>query len=154
MALYGTLKAALLFWKKLSKSLKTRGFTINPYDWCIANKDIEGSQCTIVWHIDDLKISHKSLKVVDDIISSLKKEYGKVGEVTVKRGKVHDYLRMTLDFSLKGKFIINMEAYLDKVLDDFPKEMDGMASTPAADHLFKTRENIKKLDPEKVDMFH
>jgi hypothetical protein len=154
VALYGTLKAALLFWKKLSKSLKDRGFVINPYDWCIANKDIDGNQCTIVWHVDDLKISHKSSKVVDNIISSLKKEYGKVGEMTVKRGKVHDYLGMTLDFSSKGKFIINMEAYLDEVLDDLPKEMDGMASTPAADHLFKTRDSAEKLDPEKAELFH
>ena len=30
--------------------------------------------------------------VVDDIIASLKEEYGQVGEMTVKRGKVHDYL--------------------------------------------------------------
>mmetsp|Transcript_29328 Transcript_29328/g.44391 ORF Transcript_29328/g.44391 Transcript_29328/m.44391 type:complete len:187 (+) Transcript_29328:161-721(+) len=28
-------------------------------DWCVANKDIKGSQCTIIWHVDDLKISHK-----------------------------------------------------------------------------------------------
>ena len=55
ITLYGTLKAALLFWKELSKSLKRRNFVINPYDWCIANKDIKGSQCTIVWHVDDLK---------------------------------------------------------------------------------------------------
>ena len=32
VAIYGTLKAALLFWKKLSKSLKDRGYVINPYD--------------------------------------------------------------------------------------------------------------------------
>ena len=53
-----------------------------------------------------------------------------------------------------GKFIINMEAYLDEVLDDLPKEMDGMASTPAADHLFKTRDNAKNLDSEKAYMSH
>ena len=32
VAIYGTLKAALLFWKKLSASLKMRGLEINPYD--------------------------------------------------------------------------------------------------------------------------
>ena len=40
VAIYGTLKAALLFWKKLSTSLKMRGFTINPYDWCVASNII------------------------------------------------------------------------------------------------------------------
>ena len=79
VAIYGTLKAALLFWKKLSTSLKMCGFEINPYAWCVANKDINGSQCTIVWHVDDLKISHKDSTVIDEIISSLKSEYGKVG---------------------------------------------------------------------------
>jgi hypothetical protein len=57
-ALYGTLKVALLFWKKLSAQLKEWGFEINPYDWCVANKMMNGKQCTILWHVDDLKISH------------------------------------------------------------------------------------------------
>ena len=38
--IYGTLKTALLFWKKLSNSLKQQGCVINPYDWCVANKDV------------------------------------------------------------------------------------------------------------------
>ena len=87
VALYGTLKASLLFWKKLTTSLKERGFAINPYDWCVANKMINGSQCTIVWHVDDLKLSHKSSKVLDRLIASLKDEYGKIGELTVRRGR-------------------------------------------------------------------
>ena len=37
-ALYGTLRAALLFWKKLSAKLQEWGFVINQYDWCVANK--------------------------------------------------------------------------------------------------------------------
>ncbi len=154
VALYGTLKAALLFWKKLSKSLKQRGFEVNPYDWCIANKQIEGSQCTIVWHVDDLKISHAKASVIDGIVTSLKAEYGKVGEMTVRRGKIHDYLGMKLDFSSPGSFVVDMEDYLDEVLDGAPPDMDGVASTPAADHLFKTRLNVEKLEEERADLFH
>jgi hypothetical protein len=41
-ALYGTLQAALLFWKNLSSKLKEWGFVINPYDFCVANKIIDG----------------------------------------------------------------------------------------------------------------
>ena len=54
-ALYGTMRAALLFWKLLTSKLVAMGFEINPYDWCVANKDIDGKQCTIVWHVDYLK---------------------------------------------------------------------------------------------------
>ena len=57
-ALYGTVDASLLFWLKLSGSLKEMGFAMNPYDWCCMNKMIDGKQCTILWHVDDIKISH------------------------------------------------------------------------------------------------
>jgi hypothetical protein len=67
-ALYGTLKAALLFWKRLTSQLHTWGFETNPYDPCVANKIIDGTQCTIVWHVDDLKISHSKASVVTDMI--------------------------------------------------------------------------------------
>jgi hypothetical protein len=33
-----------------------------------ANKMIDGKQCTIVWHVDDLKISHVKEKVKTIII--------------------------------------------------------------------------------------
>ena len=121
VALYETLKSAILFWKKLSKSLKEMGFTINPYDWCIAKNIINGSQCTIVWHVDDLKLSHKYPEVIEKIIASLDKEYGKIGKMTVRRGKIHEYLGMTLDFSRPGKFIMYMEHYIDEVMKDLPK---------------------------------
>ena len=47
-SLYGTIQAALLFWKNLTKTLKSWGFMINPYDWCVANKTVKGKQLTIV----------------------------------------------------------------------------------------------------------
>ena len=70
-ALYGTLQAALLFWKNLTTTLIEWGFTINPYDWCVANKTVNGKQQTIVWHVDDLKISHVHADVNTKLISRL-----------------------------------------------------------------------------------
>jgi hypothetical protein len=37
-ALYGTLRAALLFWKKFTEVLKGWGFEIRPYDWYVTKK--------------------------------------------------------------------------------------------------------------------
>lgn len=37
-ALYGTLRAALLFWRRLSSQLTKWGFKANPYDSCVAKK--------------------------------------------------------------------------------------------------------------------
>ena len=40
------------------------GLKINPYDPCVANKDINGNHLTIVWHAYDLKVSHKDENIV------------------------------------------------------------------------------------------
>ena len=120
----------------------------------MANKDINGLQCTIVWHVDDLKISHQDTTVVNEVIASLRAEHGKIGKMTVRRGKKHDYLGMTLDFSNEGKFIVDMEEYLDEILSELPEDMNGVATTPAVDHLFKTRNSAPKLNKERAELFH
>ena len=58
-ALYGTLCTARLLWEKLSRKLKEWGFSMNPYDLCMANKMVNGKQLTVAWHVDDLKASHR-----------------------------------------------------------------------------------------------
>jgi hypothetical protein len=50
-ALYGMMKSALLFYKKLVGELQDVGFEINPYDPCIVNKMVNGSQMTTRWHV-------------------------------------------------------------------------------------------------------
>merc|ERR1712232_698096 len=58
-ALYGCLKSSRLFWQKLTNDLKQMDFEVNPYDTRMANKIIDGSQMTIIWYVDDLKILDK-----------------------------------------------------------------------------------------------
>ncbi len=74
-AVYGTMVAALLYYKKFVKSLTKQGFKLNPYDGCVANKIVKGKQITICFHVDDCKISHESTKVVDATIKWLRAEY-------------------------------------------------------------------------------
>jgi hypothetical protein len=57
-ALYGTMVALLLYYKKFVKSLKSKGFKLNPYDPCVVNKQVKGEQLTVCFHFDDCKISH------------------------------------------------------------------------------------------------
>ena len=59
-ALYGMLRAALLFYKRLRSDLENMVFDINPYNPCVANKMVSGHQMTICWHVDDLKVYHKN----------------------------------------------------------------------------------------------
>jgi len=74
-AIYGTMVAGLLYYRKFTSSLKERGFEMNPYDPCVWNKTIRGKQLTICFHVDDCKISHVNVRVVDYTIDWLRKEY-------------------------------------------------------------------------------
>jgi hypothetical protein len=142
-ALYGTLQAGLLFWKDMTKSLKEWGFKINPYDWCVGNKMIDGEQCTVIWHVDNIRISHEDPKVVTAILALLEERYGRKAPLTITCGKEHDYLGMTLDYSKPGKVEILMNDYIK-----------GIAGTPLANHLFQVKDNAERLDKETVQLFH
>lgn len=153
-ALYGTLRAARLFWEKLSSKLKEWGFITNPYDSCVVNKMINGKQCTIGWHVDDLKISHVDSAVVDHVIDLLDGEFGEEEPLSKSRGKVHDYLGMILDFSVDGAVTVDMTDYVRTVIADMPKDMEGTNATPAASNLFAVNQDPVLLSREKADVFH
>ena len=129
-ALYGTLKAAHLFWEKFTTTLTKLGFEVNPYDACVTNKTINSHQCTLAWHVDDIKASHKDPKVVDWIIETLKEEYGNEAPLTISCGKVHSYLGMQLDFQKPGKLIVNMFDYIQTILAELPPATCGKAKMP------------------------
>jgi hypothetical protein len=153
-ALYGTMRAARLFWEWLSRQLVDWGFALNPYDSCVVNKMVDNKQLTVVWHVDDLKISHVSAKVVDDFIADLDSEFGKETPLSKSREKVHDYLGMTLDFSVPGQVTITMIDYIKMICMDLPKGMIGTAATPATNHLFQVDdENAAPLDKDSTDLF-
>ena len=151
---YGTLRAPLLFWRKLSAQLVEWGFEINPYDWCVANKMVNGKQLTVLWHVDDLKISHMEKDVVSDFLAKVNGEFGKETPITVTRGKVHEYLGMTLDFSKPQKIMVKMLDYQEGMLADLPPDMRGEAATPAAEYLFDVNDEAEKLDESKAQFFH
>ena len=113
-------------------------FVFNNYDPCVCNKMVNGKQQTVRFHVDDLLSSHDDSKVNDDFLVWLNQKYGKYGAVKATRGKVHDFLGMTLDFSTDGKFKVDMTKYVQEMLLEFPVKFGGKdaASTPAGENLF------------------
>ena len=107
-ALYGIMKAALLFYIKFVKNIKSIEFELNPYDPCVANKIVDGAQLTFVWHVNDLKVIHVDAGVVTLISVWLQNTYERLfddglGAMKLKRGKIHKYLGMQLDFTVAGQ---------------------------------------------------
>ena len=90
------LRAALLFYRKLRANLEDMGFEVNPYDPCVTNKVVNGRQCTGVWHVCDLKVSHQD----EVVVTYFAQELGRWNRDTlkIKRGEVFDCLNMDLDF--------------------------------------------------------
>jgi hypothetical protein len=120
-ALWGTLQAAMLFWKDLLAKLVSWGCKINPCDWCVANKMVNGKQCIVLWHIDDLKISHVDPAVVESLLDLINGVHGKLRPLVTTRGKTHDCLGMTLDHTEDSKVKIVMKDYIEEMLAETPE---------------------------------
>jgi hypothetical protein len=157
-AMYRLLRSALLFYLKLVKDLVDFGFELNPYDPCVANKTVDGTQMTVVWHVDDLKVSHISRAAIMVLVGYLKQKYGE--GLTVHTGSVHDYLGVDHDYSERGVVKLSMMTHLDKIFNDFPEKIEKASLTPASENLFRIRDpdentKLKKwLEPDRVKDFH
>ena len=123
---------------------------------------IGGHQMTICFHVDDCKLSHKSSRQMDRMIEYLRKEYESIfedgsGKITVKRGKVHEYLGMTIDYSEPGQAKVTMLNYVKEILTAFAKadpKATGTKSSAAPDNLFVVNEECEKPSNDKSVQFH
>ena len=150
-ALYGCVQSALLWYELFSTTLKEMGFELNPYDPCVANKMINGRQCTVTWYVDDLKASHVEEKVIEDVVAAIEAKFGKM---SVCRGKEHTYLGMKITINDNGTVSIIMPQYIDEAIDMFGEDVTQGASTPARKGLFTIKKNSPMLSKEKKDKFH
>jgi hypothetical protein len=154
-ALCGTLQAAMLFWKDLSAKLLSWGCEMNPCDWCVANKMVNGEQCAVLWHVVDLKISHVDPAVVESLLDLLNDVCGKLSPLVTTRGKTHDHLGMTLDCTEDGEAKIVMKDCIQEMLAEIPNNMDGEAGTPTSLQLFTARDEPGGLlDEDFSELFH
>jgi hypothetical protein len=161
-AIYGTMMAGLMYYRKFCKSLLSVGFIFNPYDPCVSNKQIAGKQMTICFHVDDCKLSHVSPKVNTRMIKWLRQEYESIfedgsGKMTVTRGKVHTYLGMKIDYTTPGRVIISQFEYIQEIITAFDKADPtggGTKSSSAPNNLFRIDTDCPKLSPVRAKEFH
>ena len=75
--------------------------------------------------------------------------------MSVTRGKVHDYLGMTIDFTEPGQVSFIMKDYVADIIKEKPNNMDDrMATTPAAPHLYQVDESADALDDGMAETYH
>jgi hypothetical protein len=116
---------------------------------------IDGSQITIQFHVDDLKISHMKQSVIDSVLDDLNNKFGTSKKpLAATTGEVHDYLGMTIDYSEKGKVKFIMYDYLEDIMAEMPDDMRSTSPTPASDNLFDVDENSTPLNEKESDFIH
>ena len=108
------MQSALLWYQTFKGCLSELGFTINPYDPCVANKTINKKQCTVAWYVDDTKISHEDPKVVDWVIQKIEEKFGKM---SVTRGKKHTFVGIDIEFHDNGTVSLSMLDYVKECID-------------------------------------
>jgi hypothetical protein len=148
-AQYGCVESAKLWYNHISTAIRGYGFQVNPFDQCLFQKQ-EGELWTyITLYVDDLMIVSDKKDKVDETIRLLTETYT---DITVKRGKVHEYLGMKFDFSNPGEVFISMTKYTKEIVSD--SGVTGFADTPAAADLFEINETSNSLDNNQREIFH
>jgi hypothetical protein len=100
-ALYGLMRANLLFYRKLQKEFKAYGLEINPYNPCVANMETKsGKQLTMIWHVDNLMASCEDDFELTKFSCYLGKIYGT--KLSMHTGQKHKYLGMVMEFNKDG----------------------------------------------------
>ena len=146
-AIYGCIFSALCCYDLFSTRLKKLGFVINPYDRCVANKKINGKQCTIVWYVDDVKISHVDRKVNLQIIKEVEKHFGPL-EPTI--GSTHTYLGMNINVT-KGKTIeICLRDQVQEAINAFPEKINRVVCSPAGHGLNNVADDEELLSKKLI----
>jgi hypothetical protein len=149
------MKVSLLFYRKLRKDFEDYGFTVNPYNLCMANMMTKsGKQLMVVWHVEDLIVSCKENFELSKFLCYLAKIYGpKLSTHTRKKG---NYLGVDMEFDNECTLDVSIITYLQNDIAGFPEIITGKAATSAADHLFDIiyENEMRVLEEEQALAFH
>jgi hypothetical protein len=77
--------------EEIIKKISGVGLHNEPLRPICMKKFIDGSQCTVIWHVDDSKISHIQSEIVIAIIGKLSGVFGIEAKLTVHHGKLYEY---------------------------------------------------------------
>ena len=115
---------------------------------------VDGSQMTVVFHVNNRLVSHKDPRRVTEFLRQLNEVYrGTSPSSITSRGKCHEYLGMTIDLSMAKE--ISIYNYVQKLINRLSHDMIGVKPTAALEYLFETNDgDAEKLGKDKLDEFH
>ena len=146
--------SALLFYRKSRGNLKNIVFEFNTYYPCVYNRIKVGKQHTVIFYVDNVMSSHVNPNVNDKFKERMNCDYGKHGEVKANRGKLQYYLGNIFDFTEKVKVTINMDDYVERMINDYPMKISNSDTdfTPTGNNIIE-KGNRKRLVKNKPKLF-
>jgi hypothetical protein len=148
-ALYGCLESAKLWHEELSRTMLGQEFVANSKDKCVFNLQRAGHQITARVYVDDILCTSIDPEDIKWIHRELKSKYG---EVSVNYGNVYSYLGQTFDLRTDGEYRVNMEGYINDVLELYG--VTGSRVTPATEVLSSITEDLHLLNDDTTEEFH
>ena len=106
-------------YKKFCGDLENIGSEFNTYYPCVSNRIRLEKQHTIRFFVEVVMYNHVNTKFNDKFKGRMNCNYGKHDEVKANRGKVHEYLGMTFDFTEKENTKIKMDNYVESMINDY-----------------------------------
>jgi hypothetical protein len=138
----------MLWYERLRAVLEGAGLKAHPYDKCYYTGSLNGSVIHVLFHIDDLLMTSKDTKALDDLVSIMKSEFA---AITVTRGKKHSYLAMNIVADTET-VSLDMCGYLDKTIEG--KKLRAGVRSPCTAAVFEIDNSAKELTVEERAMFH
>ena len=150
-ALYGTIQAAKLWYKKLKEIITEYGFKQHPHDQCVFILILNGVLLIVGFHVDDLLMICKDKKMIDDFVAYLLTCFS---NITVHDGVQQTYLGMLITKEMNGTVSVTMEGYIDKVIKIYGLSHDTSVKDPQQDNIFKIDDDSIALNEPRRKLFH
>ena len=157
-ALYGCIESAKLWYKEIAGTLNRNGFTANPRDICIFNKEVGKVQITIAVYVDDLMMTSVNKDLVLKMEKILLDTYG---QFRTTQDCIVSYLGCTWDFSEKHFVKVSQAGMIQDLVTSREKTHTGRGTTltgkplsPGAPYLFDRTPDCALLSDVDAKIFH
>ena len=104
--LYGCIESARKWQENMLKTMDENRLEANVHDPCVLNKICrDGAQLTIAIYVDDILMTSTNEEEMQEILTAITERYG---DVKSHRGKILEFLGMSIDMSTPGSASITM----------------------------------------------
>jgi hypothetical protein len=122
----------------------------------VANKIINGKQCSIAWHVDNAIATHVDQAVLNELGQQMMTNFG---DMKITSGTEHEFLGMKIRINEKDKTVeIDMKDQIREMIEKFETEtgekVGSLVTTPATHNLYKVNLYSMELEKKKSDLFH